>query len=90
MPGEEVGKLGALGDELGFHESRRFEVITFETPRAMRPHTCPGPISMGLSMVRKISNGAPLTTNPGWVGVPEAAPRWGEAYLRRAVRSAVD
>lgn len=57
-------------------DSPRFEVITTETPRRVRSPEIEGPVSMGMTMARKIRDGAPIVLESPWLGIPEHEP-WG-------------
>ncbi|GJE37724.1 class I SAM-dependent methyltransferase [Methylobacterium persicinum] len=72
------------------YDSPRFEVITFETPRAKQTPNIKDPVSMGLTIARKVNHGPPISTDPGWIGVGERDPVGPEPWLRRVVRRASD
>ena len=64
-------------------DSPRFEVITIETPRAVRSPNIGAPISMGMTMARKIRAGAPIVLETGWLEVPEHEPYGPDALIRQ-------
>lgn len=65
------------------YDSPRFEVITFDTPRAALVESVKsGPVSMGCTIARKIRHGAPITQDPAWLNVPEAIPAGPDPFLR--------
>jgi len=63
-------------------KSGRFEIITFETPRKLYSEACHAPVPMGMTVARKIRNGAPLEFDEAWRNRPEAMPEGPMPYLR--------
>ena len=52
----------------------RFEIVTFETPRRVCPPNFAAPISMGLTIARKIADGPMIALDPALVNIPERPP----------------
>lgn len=68
-------------------DSPRFEVMTIETPRAVRVPTIDGPVSMGMTMARKVRNGAPIILDEPWLPIPEHEPFGPEPLIRQHARA---
>lgn len=65
------------------YDDPRFEPITFETPRRVVAPAITEPVPMGMTIVRKISNGATLRIDPTLVAVPEHPPYGPEPVARQ-------
>jgi len=61
----------------------RFEIVTFETPRRVRTPNVTAPVSMGLTIARKIADGPMITMDPGLVDTPERPPEGPVPVVRR-------
>ena len=64
------------------YDNPRFEAITIETPRTSCVSSIGDPVPMGCTIARKIRRGAPISRDPSWIPVPEAAPVGPRPLLR--------
>ncbi len=68
------------------HESGRFELITFETPRTHKWEGASQRFSMGATIARKIRNGNPLQFDSAWMNVKTGFASQETPYIRHAMR----
>jgi hypothetical protein len=54
-----------------------------ETARTVVVPSMPAPISMGMTMARKIREGAPIVLDQQWLEVPEHPPNGPDAHVRQ-------
>jgi predicted O-methyltransferase YrrM len=70
------------------YDNPRFEVMTFETPRAVYiDQQKSGALCMGCTVARKIRHGAPIVQDPTWLAIPWSDyPAARESFLRIRAR----
>lgn len=70
------------------HQSGRFEVITFDTPRTMKWSEDYPPFSMGTTVARKIKSGAQFEFDQEWMPRDEGVPSQKVPHIRLAMERA--